>query len=349
MKRIIFIIISIYSLFSLYSVKGQSIKELREKAEENDIIAQYELGKLYLQEGDTNNAIYWCEKAAENELTTAQLTLAIIYYDKKEEEKVLKWLFRAGNNGNISAQNLLGHYFKEAKDFENSFYWFKKAAEQNDDDSQCYLGMSYYGGYGVEQDKEKAEFWLKKSAENGNLKAKQLVEDFYYSHLKFKGIEINGSVNDFVLQLQKQGFNYYTRVDNHTIMKGDFAGYKNSLLHIGENKEGNVKFVGVQFDYRDDWNLLFYDYENIKNMLITKYGKPAKCEEHFETFSQPTNNTDKMNAVRNTQCKYITTWVTIAGTIFVTISNIDYGPYVSLVYADDKNSDVDNQKAIDDL
>lgn len=329
-----------------YFAKGQSIDELRRNADKGDLFAQYELGKLYLENRDTNNAIYWYKKAAEQELSAAQLSLAIIYYDQKDTIQEMKWMLRAAQNGSVSAQNLLGHYFKDKKDYENAFYWFKKSADQGDDDSQFYVGACYYLGHGVKEDKEKAEIWFKKSAKQGNAKAKQFYSD---SHLKFKGIEINGPVNDFVLEMQKQGFYYYTRSGKFTIMKGNFAGYNDCFLYISTNTEGNVEFVAVNFKSCDDWQTLSVNYLNIKTMLRKKYGEPARYEEVFETTPQPFGDFEKMRAVKKGQCKYSTTFITPEGYITVIISNLNSGSYVSLLYSDDKNSNVDKKKAMEDL
>ena len=45
---------------------------------------------------------------------------------------------------------------------------YKKAAELNDISSQYNLGLMYKRGLGIPVDKEKANFWLKRAAENGH-------------------------------------------------------------------------------------------------------------------------------------------------------------------------------------
>ncbi len=42
-------------------------------------------------------------------------------------------------------------------DYETAFNLFRKAAEQGEAGAQYYLGLMYYNGYGVRQDKSKAK------------------------------------------------------------------------------------------------------------------------------------------------------------------------------------------------
>lgn len=54
------------------------------------------------------------------------------------------------------------------KDIVKAFYWTERAANYGDRDGQCNLAWFYEEGIGVEIDIEKAKFWYKKSALQGN-------------------------------------------------------------------------------------------------------------------------------------------------------------------------------------
>lgn len=61
------------------------------------------------------------------------------------------------------------------KSLEKAAYWFKKAAEQGDAGAQYSLGACYYLGYGVPKSREKAVYWYKKAAEQGLQEAKDAL------------------------------------------------------------------------------------------------------------------------------------------------------------------------------
>ncbi len=57
--------------------------------------------------------------------------------------------------------------------------WWRKAAEQGYSDGQNALGVCYYNGRGIKQNKAKAEEWWKKAAAQGNKHAKENLEYLY--------------------------------------------------------------------------------------------------------------------------------------------------------------------------
>lgn len=66
----------------------------------------------------------------------------------------------------------------------NSFLECRKNAENNDSDAQGKLAKMYLLGEDVAKDIQQAEYWLKKSADSGNVKAQ-----FFLGHIYFKGID----------------------------------------------------------------------------------------------------------------------------------------------------------------
>lgn len=64
---------------------------------------------------------------------------------------------------------------------------FKYRAEEGNSDAQLRLGKCYYSGDGIEQDKEKALFWLEKAAGQSNVDAQLLLASIYMEGEK--GIE----------------------------------------------------------------------------------------------------------------------------------------------------------------
>ena len=53
----------------------------------------------------------------------------------------------------------------------------QRAAEQGHPDAQCNCGTFYFNGQGTERDREKAKFWFRKAAAQGDEFAKQVLAE----------------------------------------------------------------------------------------------------------------------------------------------------------------------------
>ena len=62
-------------------------------------------------------------------------------------------------------------------DYEKAVYWCRKSAEQGNAKAQFKLGNCYYNGEGVEKDLDKAIYWYEKSAEQGNEDAEMRLKE----------------------------------------------------------------------------------------------------------------------------------------------------------------------------
>ena len=63
--------------------------------------------------------------------------------------------------------------------------WYLKAAEQNYARAQLYIGMLYAYGNGVPRDVDKAIYWYRKAAANGNTSAQMVIANTVsYTHLR---------------------------------------------------------------------------------------------------------------------------------------------------------------------
>jgi hypothetical protein len=78
---------------------------------------------------------------------------------------------KAAEQGEPVAQNLLGTWYLGQKDYSSAAKWFQKAAEQGYADAQLRLGLQYYSGQGVTEDKAKGLEWIRKAAEQGYARA----------------------------------------------------------------------------------------------------------------------------------------------------------------------------------
>lgn len=130
--------------------------------EQPDDILAYQVGRMYLSgqgtEPNIENAIDWFNKAAEQNNPDALYQLGYIY--RNEEYGVID--IAASNRCFLSACEI---YLKR---FE---------VNPNDSEAAYKLGTIYHYGLGVEQDINKAIEYYKKSAELGNKRAKQKIDE----------------------------------------------------------------------------------------------------------------------------------------------------------------------------
>ena len=90
-------------------------------------------------------------------------------------------LFSEPDNHSEQFQLGLIHYEgdKVEENHEKAFYWIKKSAEQGNSMAQLYTGMMYFCGHGIEKDYQSFR-WLEKSSEQGQPEAE------YYLSWHFK-------------------------------------------------------------------------------------------------------------------------------------------------------------------
>lgn len=170
-------------------------------------------------------------------------------------------------------------------------------------------------------------------------------------HLTFKGVPIDGTLNEYVLKMQSAGFLYLGSQDETAILKGDFAGFKGCLICVSTlNNSDIVNTISVIFPKKDDWSSLEENYKYLKNMLKEKYGKPSKCVEEFQGDVFPRSNSDKLLNLKMDRCTYVTIFETSKGNIQLSLESQEYtSHFVKLQYWDKINTDVVRANAIDDL
>lgn len=102
------------------------------------------------------------------------------------------------------------------------------------------------------------------------------------SHLTFKGVPIDGSLNEFVNKMKEAGFMHTDTQNGVATLKGDFAGYKSCFIFVRTLKPRYlVSEIVVAFPFRSYWYEAESDYKNLKDMLTRKYGEPVKVKEEF--------------------------------------------------------------------
>ena len=161
-------------------------------------------------------------------------------------------------------------------------------------------------------------------------------------HMTFKGIELDGSLADFIPKLEKQGFTLFTQFEGGAAMKGTFTGKKVTVLI--PCKAGEVIWnVTVDFEEEKTWSELKYSYMHYKELLTAKYGNG----ESYEFFKSPYYEGDgyEMSAVKNEKCIYVTYFNTPEGSISLEIYKAtDNSCCIRLRYEDNQNASLHSQK-----
>jgi hypothetical protein len=171
------------------------------------------------------------------------------------------------------------------------------------------------------------------------------------THLTFKGVPIDGTLNDFVSRLEKTGFTKMGLEDGVLVLKGDFASFQDCLIGVATLKNKDLVYrIGVVFPDADTWSSLSSYYEKLKELLTVKYGKPTQLVEDFQGDIKPETDPDKFLEVKMDKCIYQTTYELPNGSIILSIEHISFSRcFVMLRYIDKINSASIRSIAIDDL
>lgn len=199
MERLVNLILTFIVMVCLTSCGGSSksdvnvptkyCEELVKLAEDGNAEAQANLAACYATgEGvtqSTEEAIKWLKKSVKQNNAKGQWYLGGIYeYGaqngipgiKKDHEEAMKWFVKAAKQGEPNAQFEIGHDFYQHGNYEEAFKWLKKSADQGHLNSVSLLGILYYYGKGVKQDKKKAIDLIKQAAEKGEPTALSALE-----------------------------------------------------------------------------------------------------------------------------------------------------------------------------
>ena len=161
-----------FGIGTSFSIK-EAMKYYEMAAKQNNTMGMTNLANLYLRENKFKKAKPLLVKAAEKEYGYAQYLLAMNFFDlySDNNKEALFWLERAASNDEPHALYQLGLYYVEKADLAKSIQYYQRAAELNYGDALLELYYIYGEGIGVEQDDDKALFFLKKVAELGNQEA----------------------------------------------------------------------------------------------------------------------------------------------------------------------------------
>lgn len=77
-------------------------------------------------------------------------------------------------------------------------------------------------------------------------------------HLTFKGVPIDGTLDEFVLKMKKSGFEHIGTEKGYAFLQGDFASYKGCSVGVSTLKAKDlVSKIVVLFQNHETWSALF--------------------------------------------------------------------------------------------
>lgn len=169
------------------------------------------------------------------------------------------------------------------------------------------------------------------------------------SHLKFKGIPIDGEYKAFAQKLVQKGFSLEDSSEDGIVLTGTFmATSEVTVLVFPEPSSKNVFSVSAMIDAGDKWPIIEKKYYKVVDLYKEKYGEPTQ---HVEEFTVEVHNDDffKKNALQEGQCNYESLWETDGGRIVVSLSYFQFNYYVICAYVDEQNVKARRQTMIDDI
>ncbi len=171
------------------------------------------------------------------------------------------------------------------------------------------------------------------------------------NHLKFKGVPIDGKLENFVSRMKRKGFQHIATQDEVEILQGDFADFKKCTIYVTAlNNKDLVSNISVAFPEQEQWVYLYGDYKHLKELLTEKYGNPSACTEEFQGSFEPRKEGDKMLKVKFDGCKYETRFTMNNGEIVLWIEHEGMSScFVMLSYNDKANENVIREHAKADL
>jgi hypothetical protein len=178
-----FIVGQMYSIGRGVTANEQeSIKWLQKSATQGFAQAQNELGNRLYDKKDFKESLIWYRKAAEQNNANAQYNVGYQYQQGEGVEansnEAMQWYLKAANQGSLAGQEGLADLYVSQKNYAEAVKWTMKLAEAGDINRIRMLGLHYEKGIGVDQNLIKAyQFYVVASdmghdKQSSDLKAK---------------------------------------------------------------------------------------------------------------------------------------------------------------------------------
>ena len=147
---------------------------------------QYELGEIFYNSENYDEAEKWYQKAADQGLADAKEKLKKV---KKSSVAIAKATSVViDEKQSAKEQYELGKKFYDYKNYVDAVKYYRIAADQGNMDAQYALGHCYYYGQGVVKDHGEAVKWYQKAADQGLADAKEKLKKVKKSSVAIKKV-----------------------------------------------------------------------------------------------------------------------------------------------------------------
>lgn len=169
-------------------------------------------------------------------------------------------------------------------------------------------------------------------------------------HMKFKGVEIDGTPQEFIQKLKAKGFTYVGKEGGSDMMLGDFAGFKECVVGIVSSNNKVAKVAVIIPDESNSWKMLYGKYSSLKEMLTTKYGEPSVDKEEWQGYGgKPRDDNSCMHELRMNRATIGAYYETAEGDIELVILYLNGVCGVMITYYDSINFKSAVNSAMEDL
>lgn len=191
-------------------------------------------------------------------------------------------LLDSAERGDVQAQWSVAQYYENgsyyiSRDYEKAFYWYKRGAEQGNSSCQGKVGMFYLWGVGTKQDIKEAFSWFLKGAEQGNASCQEKVADFYVSG-------DSGEKNPkkayewYVAGAKKGNPNCKLKLGDY-LLRGDLGFEKDESRALGYYKD-------VAENYSEDRVIKLRSNLRLGWCYLNGYGYTKNGQKAFELFNE---------------------------------------------------------------
>ena len=168
-------------------------------------------------------------------------------------------------------------------------------------------------------------------------------------HLTFKGLPIDGSKQEFLEKLKRQG--YSKAFNDDDILSGSFTG-RDCYIFVGATPITNTVWkVGILFKSTyDTWSSIKRAYDGLVDVYTKKYGTPLFDRKEFKSpYSEGDGH--ELYALKSDRCVYRTAFEYTKNGVdigYVEIS-MTTNCQIMIAYEDSVNSDLLTKEKADEI
>lgn len=210
----------------------------------------------------------------------------------------------------------------------------------HDEDDTFHVSMTFYDGENtgdIEED-------IREAKEYQSVLKDKLVQA-ESEHLVFNGIEMDGSIEDFVEELEAKGFRTdmepeWGDVHQLATMHGPFMGEPCNLT-LCSNAIGDIMIVFVKKKERKSFDIVKDEFYKLLEVYTKKYGSPNELDESLTKMSDPISALKKEKGSLAAFFKIGAYGSSIS--LLVTIEDDSRYPHITIGYADGINQGINQE------